>query len=341
MKKINWYIFIEIIKSCTLVFFIFTAISWLLQIPRLFSIMNNLQVDFIKIINLSFFIIPNLINIIMPFIVIFGLILSFIKLNKDKELIAMYSLGLSVRQILKPICLITALFITLSMMLNLFISPYIYNIYKVKEYNLRNIIDIKNINFSNFIELNDNLIIDFKKDGKKFTDIFINYTDDNGENIIFSNYGDIINENNKYIFNLNEGYKINIKKNEIEKLEFENYKIKFATQKNSKYNNYDKNTLTILELLAENDFKNIAEKIYDTIILFLIIVIFYKTLIQFNNFKLKNVSIFLTFCFIILVVHNTIKNIGLDINTLIFIYIFNILLILISILIIQYKNKYE
>ena len=50
MKKINLYVFIQIIKSCTLVFFIFISIAWLLQISRLFSYLNNLQIDFINAI---------------------------------------------------------------------------------------------------------------------------------------------------------------------------------------------------------------------------------------------------------------------------------------------------
>ena len=79
MKKINLYIFIQIIKSCTLVFFIFVSIAWLLQISRLFSIMNNLNIDFLNIIHLSSYLVPNLFNITLPFIVMFGLILTFIK----------------------------------------------------------------------------------------------------------------------------------------------------------------------------------------------------------------------------------------------------------------------
>ena len=43
----------QIIKSCTLVFFIFVSIAWLLQISRLFNYLGNLQIEFIKIFNYS------------------------------------------------------------------------------------------------------------------------------------------------------------------------------------------------------------------------------------------------------------------------------------------------
>ena len=87
-KKINLYVFIQILKSCTLIFFIFISISWLLQLTRLFTISNFVQIDVINIIYLSLFLIPNLLTVIIPFILIFGILFCFIKLNRDKELIA-------------------------------------------------------------------------------------------------------------------------------------------------------------------------------------------------------------------------------------------------------------
>ena len=105
VNKINLYVFIQIIKSCTLVFFIFVSIAWLLQVSRLFNYLGNLQIEFMKIFILSTMLIPNIINIIIPFIVIFGILITFIKLERDREIIAIYSLGLSIDNIRKPIIL--------------------------------------------------------------------------------------------------------------------------------------------------------------------------------------------------------------------------------------------
>ena len=106
MNKINLYLFSQIIKSCILVFFIFVSIAWLLQLSRLFNVMSHLQINSLEIIYLSLLMIPNVINVILPFLMIFGLVLSFIKLSKDKEIIAMYSMGLSINEIKKPIIVI-------------------------------------------------------------------------------------------------------------------------------------------------------------------------------------------------------------------------------------------
>ena len=226
MKKINLYVFIQIIKSCTLVFFIFISIAWLLQISRLFSYLNNLQIDFVNVLFLSFFLIPNLINVTLPFIIIFGLIIAFIKFDKDKEIIAMFSLGLSIKEIIKPIFLISIITIFLYLFLNLFFSPYIYDKYKQKEFDLRNSINLDNINISNFIQLDENLILDFSKKEDVFEDVFIRFIGEN-ENIVFAKKARIIKEPKKFIFNLSEGFKLSFINNKIEKLEFENYKLNF------------------------------------------------------------------------------------------------------------------
>ena len=148
MNKINLYVFSQIVKSCTLVFFIFVSIAWLMQLSRLFSIMNNLQIKFIDIFGLSIWLIPNLTNVTLPFVIIFGLVLAFLKLDKDREIIAIYSLGLSLKEIRKPIILLISFSILLYLSLNFIISPITYNIYKQKEFSLRNTIEFDKINIS-------------------------------------------------------------------------------------------------------------------------------------------------------------------------------------------------
>ena len=277
MKKINLYVFIQIIKSCTLVFFIFISIAWLLQISRLFSYLNNLQIDFVNVLFLSFFLIPNLINVTLPFIIIFGLIIAFIKFDKDKEIIAIFSLGLSIKEILKPFFLISILTIVLYLFLNLFFSPYIYDKYKQKEFDLRNSINLDNINISNFIQLDENLILDFSKKEDVFEDVFIRFIGEN-ENIVFAKKARIIKEPKKFIFNLSEGFKLSFMNNKIEKLEFENYKLNFPLKNENNYNNYDKNTLTLFNLIKYKDYNSMIERMFDTLILLTVIIFFY-----FNN----------------------------------------------------------
>ena len=179
MNKINSYIFIQILKACSLIFFIFVVIAWLLQLTRLISLTNLIQVDVFTILFLSFYLLPNLITIIMPFVLIFGILLCFIKLHKDRELVAIYTLGLNKKSIRKPIILFTIIITSFFIILNFYFSPNIYKKYKIKEFEIRNEINFEKILISNFLKIGKETIIDFKKNKNIFENIFINFSDDN------------------------------------------------------------------------------------------------------------------------------------------------------------------
>ena len=338
MKKINLYVFIQIIKSCTLVFFIFVSIAWLLQISRLFSYLNNLQIDFVNVLFLSFFLIPNLINVTLPFIIIFGLIIAFIKFDKDKEIIAIFSLGLSIKEILKPFFLISIITIFLYLFLNLFFSPYIYDKYKQKEFDLRNSINLDNINISNFIQLDENLILDFSKKEDVFEDVFIRFIGEN-ENIVFAKKARIIKEPKKFIFNLSEGFKLSFMNNKIEKLEFENYKLNFPLKNENNYNNYDKNTLTLFNLIKYKDYKSMIERMFDTLILLTVIIFFYFNNIKDNKFSIKHIFIYLFLSILIIIIQNIIKNLDFSLQFSFLLNIINFSIIYLFMLINKFKFK--
>ena len=338
MKKINLYVFIQIIKSCTLVFFIFISIAWLLQISRLFSYLNNLQIDFVNVLFLSFFLIPNLINVTLPFIIIFGLIIAFIKFDKDKEIIAIFSLGLSIKEILKPLFLISIIAIFLYLFLNLFFSPYIYDKYKQKEFDLRNSINLDNINISNFIQLDENLILDFSKKEDVFEDVFIRFIGEN-ENIVFAKKARIIKEPKKFIFNLSEGFKLSFINNKIEKLEFENYKLNFPLKNENNYNNYDKNTLTLFNLIKYKDYKSMIERMFDTLILLTVIIFFYFNNIKDNKFSINHIFIYLFLSILIIIFQNIIKNLDFSLQFSFLLNIINFSIIYLFMLINKFKFK--
>ena len=338
MKKINLYVFIQIIKSCTLVFFIFISIAWLLQISRLFSYLSNLKIDFVNVLFLSFFLIPNLINVTLPFIIIFGLIIAFIKFDKDKEIIAIFSLGLSIKEILKPFFLISIITIFLYLFLNLFFSPYIYDKYKQKEFDLRNSINLDNINISNFIQLDENLILDFSKKEDVFEDVFIRFIGEN-ENIVFAKKARIIKEPKKFIFNLSEGFKLSFMNNKIEKLEFENYKLNFPLKNENNYNNYDKNTLTLFNLIKYKDYKSMIERMFDTLILLTVIIFFYFNNIKDNKFSIKHIFIYLFLSILIIIFQNIIKNLDFSLQFSFLLNIINFSIIYLFMLINKFKFK--
>ena len=76
-----------------------------------------------------------------------------------------------------------------------YLSPIIYEKYKLSEYDLRNNIDFEKFVVSNFVELNNNTILDFEKKDKNFKNIFIK-VNENTDSIIFAKKGLIISRIN-------------------------------------------------------------------------------------------------------------------------------------------------
>ncbi len=338
MYKINKYIFLQLFKYFSLIFFIFLSVAWLLQITRLFTITNFIQVDIINIIFLSIFIIPNILTIIIPFILIFGMMLCFIKLNKDQELISIFSLGLDLKPIKTSLKIFSFLIISFYILLTFYISPKVYEIYKQKEFDLRNTINFDNIIYSNFINIGTNTILDFKKIGNLYEDIFISYFD-NKENIIYAKKGEIFNKGDSLNFSLSSGFKISIdNNNQLEKLEFLNYAFDVANNNNKNLKVDDKNTYTIFDDLKNKNYQNILFKTIDIVLLFFILIFFYYNNIIKLNFYNKNNTYFVINCLIILIANQILKN--SEILTFQYITIINIIFILlISVFII--KEKYE
>ena len=332
MNKINLYIFNQIVKSCTLVFFIFLSISWLMQLSRLFSIMNNLHVEFLSILNLSFWLIPNLLNVTLPFIIILGLVLAFIKFHRDNEIIAIFSLGLTLKEIRKPIILLSLIMIIFYFLLNFIFSPMTYGIYKENEFKLRNSIDFNKINISNFIELDNNIVIDFENKNNNFLDILINIKD-NKDNLIYAKRGIIENDEKQLIFTLIDGYKIIVEDQKIEKLKFDNYKIEFPSIIKKEYRNFDKNTVSLNEIFLSNHnlHKNIiTEKIFDILIIVSFIFYFYFFIIKKNNFSLKSLIFYIIISIVFLTSDHFIANLDLNINKLLIYNLINVSMIFLS-----------
>jgi len=337
MNKLNVYIFNELLKGFLLIFFIFLSISWLLQFTRLISVSNLLQIDSLSILILSIYLIPNLFTIILPFIVIIGLSITFIKLFKDREIIAIYSLGLNTNVIKKPLLIFSLLIIFISIFFNFYFSPNIYEKYKLNEYELRNKINLEKIIFSNFIELNKNTVIDFKRNKKQFNDIFINYSD-NKENIIYAKKGSIKKEKNEYIFNLDDGFKLTLLVNgDIEKLEFERYNLQIEDKDYKEYNNFDKNTSNFLEDIFYKDYLNLSYKFFDSLIFVIIFLFFYNYNLKKYKFEIKNILFFISSCASILIINQIIKNL----NSSFIFYLFFTSVYLLLLFIIFYYIKYK
>ncbi len=336
--KIKIYLFIQVSKYFLFILFIFLSVAWILQITRLFTISNFLHIEVLDILLLSLYLIPNLITVIVPFILIFGLLLCFSKLKRDNELIAILSLGLGLKPFKNILITFCVIIISIFTLLNFYIAPKIYEIYKIKEFELRNTLDFDKISFSNFLNLNNTTILDFKKKDNEYIDIFISYNDDK-ENFVYAKKGNIFSENNQYNFKLTNGFKISIDENkQIEKLEFLNYILRIDYINVNNRQVFDKNTFTIFDDYNSKNYLNISFKIFDIFLIIYIIIFFYRNNLKKIKFKSIDNIYYVSSCICILIFNQILKNS----ETTIFNYTFLMfIIILISMISNNIKKRYE
>ena len=337
-SKINIYLLTQILKNFFLILFIFLSVAWLLQLTRLFTITNFMHIRILDVVLLSLYLIPNIITVITPFILIFGLLLCFLKLNRDNELIAILSLGAGLSPFRNTLIFFCFILILIFSILNLYFAPIIYKQYKFEEYELRNTLNLESMAFSNFLNLNNSTILDFKKNNSTYSDIFISFTDEK-ENIVYAKKGNIFSDNNEYNFQLTNGFKISIDKNKkFENLEFKNYILKIENKNITTGDIEDKNTLTILEDIKSGNKLNITFKIIDIALIIFVIFLFYKNNVKKINFKSKNNIYFSFICVSVLIINQILKNSEIQL----FNY-FSIIssVIIISLLFSYFKKLYE
>jgi len=306
--KINIYLFLQISRYFFLILFIFLSVAWLLQITRLFTITNFMHIEFWDVILLSFYLIPNIISVIAPFILIFGLLLCFVRLNRDNELITIVTLGDGLKPFRNTLFFFSFIMLFFFILLNFYFAPIVYKQYKIQENELRNTLDFDNMMFSNFLNLNNTTILDFKKHDSEYTDVFISFNDTK-ENLVYAKKGNIFNDNYHYRFQLTDGFKISVDKaNQIEKLEFLNYVLKIDKKNIIKGEIIDQNTFTILDDLKNGNKLNIVFKIIDIFLIIFIIYFFYNNNLKTINFEFKNNIYFSLLCISILILNQIHKN---------------------------------
>ena len=336
--KINIYLLVQIFKYFFLILFIFLSISLLIQVTRLFTITNFVNIEILDIFFLSLYLIPNIITVITPFIIIFVLLLCFLKLNKDNELLAIFSLGFGLSPFKSVFILFSAIILSIFSFLNFYLAPKIYEQYKINEYDLRNTLDLNKMEFSNFLNLNNTTILDFNKNENIYEDIFISFKDKK-ENLIYAKKGNIFSENNQYSFQLTNGFKISIDANQqIEKLEFLNYILKIENKNINIGEIIDKNTYTIFDDYKSKNYLNIIFKIVDILLILYVIYFFYFNNIKNIKFDINNNIFFSILCISVLIINQILKNS----DVLLYNYIILIFIVItIAITISYFKKIYE
>jgi len=355
------YIFRQSIKNVIVSTLVLISVIWLSQSFKSIKLIINNGANLSDFFLLSIYSFPSWLLIALPFGTFAGCMISYIKLQNDKEIIVMKSSGLNDIQISKP-----AIFVSLVSALILFIVSHIilpesYKNFKILQNEIRNSSKDLNLKDNTFIELDKNQTI-FVGDtsNNNLSQIFIqDKTDPLNVNEYYAKNG-FFSMDEKLILVLINGTRIvTNKQGKSTILKFKKYNIEInsdnnkisSAKKSSKrmveYNEYNFFELIELaktnsnkkgKLLAEANYRNTVILSPIAFILLLMVSILKDSFSRKNSIfkRIMDISLILIIQTLFIVIKNAVHD---NLTFLPFMYLFPLSLIIISLILLQKNLK--
>lgn len=129
-KRIESYILRSFLSLFWSLFFTLFSISSLILIIRLADLTGVINIDFVDFITLYIFGVPQLIFYTLPASFFLSAGIAFAKLSFDRELVAVFAIGATLKNVLMPIVKIALLFSMTLLFLGYFLNPYATSVAK-------------------------------------------------------------------------------------------------------------------------------------------------------------------------------------------------------------------
>ena len=355
------YIFRHSIKNVIVSTLVLISVIWLSQSFKSIKLIINNGANLSDFFLLSIYSFPSWLLIALPFGTFAGCMISYLKLQNDKEIIVMKSSGLNDIQISKP-----AIFVSIVSALILFIVSHIilpesYKNFKILQNEIRNSSKDLNLKDNTFIELDKNQTI-FVGDtsNNNLSQIFIqDKTDPLNVNEYYAKDGFFSMDDKLILVLLNGTRIVTNKQGKSTILKFKKYNIEInsdnnkisSAKKSSKrmveYNEY--NFFELIELAKTNSHKKgklLAEANYRNTVIFspiafillLMVSILKDSFSRKNNIfkRIMNISLILIIQTLFIVIKNAVHD---NLTFLPFMYLFPLSLIIISLILLQKNLK--
>ena len=356
---LTWYIFRQTLINVIISTLVFVGIIWLSQSFKTIKLIINKGAGLLEFFTLSVYSFPSWLLIAIPFGTFAGCMISYLKLQNDKEIIVMKAAGLNLLRLSKPAFFIAILASIILFIISHFIMPKTYKNFKVLQNNIRN--------NSESLIIKDNIFIDLNK----FQTIFINnfYENNQLEEIFIQDRSDpkfiveffakkgTLNFGTNIMLSMQDGTRISTDlKGKSTILNFKSYDIEIKQESNIKtssrvieYNEY--NFFELLKksnnakekkgkLLAEAHSRNTIIFMPLVFCLIVMVVILKDNYSRFFSIYRKTIGIGILIIFqsFVLIIKNSVHS---NINYLPLMYVFPILILLICIFILNNNNKYN
>jgi lipopolysaccharide export system permease protein len=259
------YIFKQTLTSVFICTLVFLSVVWLSQSFRIINLIIDKGANISDFFILSAYSFPNWLVISLPFGTFAGCMISYLRLDSDKEIIVMKAAGINTLKISKPaiyVGLISSaiLFITVH-----FILPLSYKNFKSLQNEIRNSSQELIIKNNIFLDLNDTQTIYVGEINKNnfYEEIFIQDRTDSKQIIeLFSKNGFISSKDDKLTLYMNQGTRISTNENNNSTImDFKKYNIeikKNIIQLNNNVRVIEYNEYNFFDLIkkANKDIKN-------------------------------------------------------------------------------------
>jgi lipopolysaccharide export system permease protein len=138
MLKITSYILRQLSWTTFFIALVLSGAIWLTQSLRFVDIVLNQGLPFSTFLNLIFYLLPDLISIVLPSALLGSIIFIYNRLTIDHELIVLRSAGLSNWQLAKPTLILAATVTVILYAISLYLLPVAFQNFRDLEHDIRN-----------------------------------------------------------------------------------------------------------------------------------------------------------------------------------------------------------
>ena len=355
---LTWYIFRQTLSNVLISTLVFVGIIWLSQSFKTIKLIINKGAGLLEFFILSAYSLPSWLLIALPFGTFAGCMISYLKLQNDKEIIVMKSAGINPLNLSKPAFFIAILVSIILFIISHFIMPKTYKNFKVLQNDIRNSSESLIIRDNVFIDLNkfQTIFISNLYENNQLEEIFIQDRSDPKFIVEFFAKRGNLNFENNIMLNMQNGTRISTdSKGKSTILNFKSYDIEIKQESDKKtssrvieYNEY--NFFELLKksknskekkgkLLAEAHSRNTIVFMPLVFCMIVMVVILKDNYSRFFSIYRKTIGIGVLVLIqsLVLIIKNAVHS---NINFLPLMYIFPILILITCIFIINNNKKY-
>lgn len=167
MFKITSYILRQLSWTTFFIALVLSGAIWLTQSLRFIDIVLNQGLPFSTFLNLIFYLLPDLVSIVLPSALLGSVVFTYNRLTVDQELIVLRSVGVSDWQLAKPTLIVAAVVTLILYAISLYLLPIAFQNFRDLEHDIRNTTSLSLLKKGEFNSFQGLTVFIHSRDGPK------------------------------------------------------------------------------------------------------------------------------------------------------------------------------